>query len=286
MLELPAGSTVISHTLDAHGHDHNGQRLVPFSNPLTGPFAVAGAHTGDTLTVHFERIQPIGEHGWSYLEPRPGVLEPGFPGLSTRRREIEWHLGPSPTEVHPARPDPSLPDFSLPTSPMLGCVGVAPALGEFISSYDCEAFGGNLDCPLITAGCTIELPVSVPGGLLFLGDCHAVQSDGEITGAAVEMPAEIEFTLGLEKGRSIRWPHGLTDEILFTIACGRPLDQALQHATSEMYRWLTDTFHLDADAAWLAMGQAVSYRICNVVSPHYSIACILPRHLLAGRTPP
>ncbi len=88
------------------------------------------------------------------------------------------------------------------------------------------------------AGVTVYFPVFVPGALLFVGDGHATQGDGEIAGTGIEISFDVEFTVELLKGEQIGWPRGENDEYIFTAGNARPLDQALQHATTEMVRWL------------------------------------------------
>ena len=77
----------------------------------------------------------------------------------------------------------------------------------------------------------------------------------------------------LAKGRTIGWPRGETADAIFTVGNARPLDQALQHATTEMLAWLASDYGLDAAAASHLLGQVVRYDIANVFNPAYSVAC-------------
>ena len=45
-----------------------------------------------------------------------------------------------------------------------------------------------MDLPDVAPGAVIYLPVNTKGALLYLGDCHAVQGDGELCGVALEHP--------------------------------------------------------------------------------------------------
>ena len=121
---------------------------------------------------------------------------------------------------------------------MIGCFGVAPDRGEAISTATSGAHGGNMDYAGFVAGVTVWFPVSVPGALFFLGDVHAVQGDGEITGNGVEVSADVTFSVRVLSGRTIAWPRAISAEHLMTVGCGRPLDQCVQYATGEMLRWL------------------------------------------------
>lgn len=119
------------------------------------------------------------------------------------------------------------------------------------------------------------------GGLLYIGDCHAAQSHGEITGAAIEIPAIVRFTVRVKKNTGIAWPRGETVDAIFTIGSGRPLDTALQRATSEMFRWLQQDFGMDIETAALRMGQCVRYIISNAVNEKLTIACVLLKAYLS-----
>ena len=158
---------------------------------------------------------------------------------------------------------------------------MAPALGQAISTATSGEHGGNMDYRRFGPGTTVYFPVAIPGALFFLGDCHAIQGDGEIVGTGVETCFEVTVRLTVEK-RSIVWPRGETERDIFTIGNARPLDQALQHATTEMVRWLSE-FGLDTLAASHLLGQVVRYDIGNVYDPAYTVACRLNKKWLPSR---
>jgi acetamidase/formamidase len=129
-------------------------------------------------------------------------------------------------------------------------------------------------------GVTADLPVSVPGALFFLGDGHAAQGDGEIVGNGVETAFEMQFTVRVIKGKQIDWPRGEDAGSIFTIGNARPLELALQYATTEMVRWLRDDYGLDLEAISLLLGQCVRYDIGNVYDPAYTVVCRLEKRWL------
>lgn len=279
-LVIHPGDSVYTTTLDAHGFDSGGSQPATRPNPLTGPFFVEGAESGDTLAVRLDRLAPNRTTGWSYATLRPNLVDPDFARQLPPRQSIDWEVDVRQGCVRLAQPPPGLPALELPLEPMLGCLGVAPAGGEAITSATCGPFGGNLDYRRLTEGVTLYLPVSAPGALLYIGDAHARQCDGEITGAGVEVSFEVTFTTTLLKKKRIAWPRGESAEAIFTIGCARPLDQALQHATTEMLRWLMEDFGLELISAGTLLSQAAQYELGNFVSADYSMACRLPRHLL------
>jgi acetamidase/formamidase len=130
------------------------------------------------------------------------------------------------------------------------------------------------------AGTTAYFPVFAPGALVHVGDGHAIQGDGEIVGTGIEISMEIHFAVRLIKGQRISWPRGENADYIFTVGNARPLDQAVQHATSEMLRWLRESYGLDTRDASILLGQCVEYDLGNVFDPAYTMVCKLRKTLL------
>ena len=133
------------------------------------------------------------------------------------------------------------------------------------------------------AGTTVYFPVFEPGALFFLGDGHAVQGDGEIVGTGIEISMDVRLTLRVLKGKAIGWPRGENSEWIFTVGNARPLDQATQHATTEMLRWLQQDYGLDGLGANLLLAQCVRYELGNIFDPAYTMVCKVNKGLLSGR---
>ena len=129
-------------------------------------------------------------------------------------------------------------------------------------------------------GVTVFFPVAVPGALFHIGDGHAVQGDGEIVGTGVEISFDVTFTVNLLKGKAIGWPRTENETHLMTFGNARPLDQALQHATTEMVRWLKTDYGLDERSVHAILGQAVEYEIGNVFDPAYTVVCKVRKDIL------
>jgi len=127
---------------------------------------------------------------------------------------------------------------------------------------------------------TVLLPVFADGALFFLGDGHAVQGEGEITGSGLEISMDVEFTVSVRKRAAIRWPRGQAADHVFTVGNARPMDQAVQHATTEMVRWLCDDLGMDTVAVHTLLGQCVEYDVGNLYDPAYTMVCKLSRQFL------
>lgn len=277
---IAEGQKIVTTTLDAHGRNGKGERLVDYSNPLTGPFVIENAQPGDTLSVKIEAINPLGGKGWSYAYPRPWLLESADAALYPDKKSVEWEVD---TESGFATADfLSQGRIKIPLRPMLGCIGVACKAGVEATSQQMGAFGGNLDFQLLNVGAQLELPVMMPGGYLFVGDAHAVQFAGEITGAAVEVPAEVEFSIRLNKGKVIHWPWGETQEALFTLGIGKPFEAAVQHAVSEMIYRLQREYALPPAVAAEITGPLGEIQVCSLVSDNFSAACMIPKAALSS----
>ena len=143
-----------------------------------------------------------------------------------------------------------------------------------------------MDVRRLGPGAEVILPVFEPGALLFVGDAHAAQGDGEISGTGIEVSAEVHLTVHLDRGgEEVGWPRGRAGGERFTMGNARPLDQAAQHATTEMVRWLMDDLDLSAADAGLLMSQTVRYDIGNVFDPAYTVVCRMPEAVLEALPP-
>ncbi|MCP5118431.1 MAG: acetamidase, partial [bacterium] len=138
----------------------------------------------------------------------------------------------------------------------------------------------NMDYPGMVAGVKLMLPVYEPGALFFLGDGHARQGDGEVVGNALEVSMDVEFTIELIKQKKIGWPRLETGDYIMVLGSARPLLQALQHATTELQRWLMADYGFDERGSSLLMGHALEYDIANVVDPHFTVVAKMKRSYL------
>ena len=252
-------------------------------NPQTGPFYIEGAEPGDTLVVHLISLEPIRDYAISSYFPGFGIMTPSKytamlnPPLP---ETVWWYRVDKRKETVRFRARNG--DFSLdiPIKPFLGCLGVAPADNEVRTTIVPEAFGGNLDSPEIRAGHTIYLPVNVRGALLFLGDGHLVQGDGEIIGTAVEAAMKVVFYLDLIKNRRTDWPRIESDDYLMSLGSYRPLEDAFRIAHRDLIDWLMTDYRMDLMDAYQLLSQVGEVRIAQVVDPNYTIVARFPKKYL------
>ena len=286
VLRVQSGDTIVTTAVDARGQDAHGSQISEPGNPMTGPFYVEGAEPGDTLVVHLDKLTPNRSTGWTRKMVAPNVVDPDYvtqlPWPSSPSDELAtWRIDNNAGTATLSEPaTTSLGAFTLPLAAMVGCFGVAPARGEAISTATSAQHGGNMDYRGFGQGVTVYFPVLTEGALFHIGDGHALQGDGEIVGTGIEISFDVEFTLSVQKGKRIFWPRGENADYIFTVGNARPLDQCVQHATTEMLRWLQTDYSLDPVGAHILMGQCVEYDLGNIFDPAFTMVCKVPKRVL------
>lgn len=284
-LRIRPGDRVVTKTIDAAGVDWDGKAVATGPNPQTGPFYVEGAEPGDMLVVTFERIETNRSMAYSASLLAPYTVDPQSIAARSDRegRRVTWTIDKARGVARLDQADVQPGGIELPLRPMLGCVGVAPARKEAISTATPGNFGGNMDYARLNAGAKVMLPVFEPGALLFIGDGHARQGEGEVAGTGLEISMDVEFTVDLVKKKTIGWPRLENDTHIMVLGSARPLLQAFQHATSELQRWLIADHDMTERGAQTFMGQAAEYEIANVVDPSFTVVAKIPKSLLRRR---
>jgi len=285
-LRIKPGDRVVTKTLDAGGVDWNGKTLASGPNPQTGPFYVEGAEPGDMLVVTIEKLETNRALAYSSSLLAPYAVDPAAIAARVDRepRRTTWTIDKPRGVARLDQADIQPGGIELPLRPMLGCIGTAPARKEAISTAAPGAFGGNMDYAFMGQGVKLMLPVNEPGALLFLGDGHARQGEGEVVGTGLETSLDVEFSVQLEKKKTIGWPRLETDTHVMVLGSARPLLEAFQHATTELQKWLAADYGLTERGAQTLMGQATEYEIANVVDPNFTVVAKIRKALLPRRT--
>jgi amidase len=283
VLRVASGDAIRTWCVDSGGFGPDGEDITDGGNPQTGPFYVGGAEPGDALSVRFDRIRPNRMRGVTGALVAPHVVDPGFVRELDygAREEVWWELDLERGTARIEDPPHGLEGLGdVPLEPMVGCFGVAPARGQAISTATSAEHGGNMDYRGFREGVTVLLPVAVEGALFHIGDGHALQGDGEIVGTGIEVSMDVEFTLEVVKGKQIRWPRADDGTFVMAVGNARPLDQAVQHSTTELLRILHEDYGLDSVAASTLLGQFIRYDIGNVYDPAYTIVAKVEKRLL------
>jgi acetamidase/formamidase len=229
-------------------------RSPPQANPIGGPLYVEGAERGDTLVVVIEEIL-VGEYSWIAIGPKRGPL-----GQSTRWPELS---GDYTTRIF--RHENGVLHFnerlSWPITPFVGTLGVAPDR-EVCTSLDGQGeWGGNLDVRDVRPGNRILLPILHPGGLFYLGDVHASQGDTEFSGTAAETTAVVRLHLDLIKGRRPPWMRIDKPDAIVAVYASRPLEVAVEMATTHLMDWLISDFGFSPTDAYCFVSTCPDFRI-------------------------
>lgn len=282
VLRIRSGDSVVTSTIDARGADKNREHVGSKPNPMTGPFYVENARQGDTLAVYFDQVTPSRNSGWTANVLDHQVLDAEAFRDMPPREILQWEIDPKEGTVRLSQPLPVLGDLKRAISPFLGCFGVAPARKETISTATSAEHGGNMDYRRLTAGSTVYFPVFEAGALLFLGDGHANQGDGEIVGNGIETSMDVKFTVNVIRGQTIGWPRGEDDAYIFTIGNAKPLELAVKYATTEMLRWLRHDYGLNDVEASTILGQYVEYEVGNLYNPAYTMVCKMKKTVLTS----
>jgi amidase len=244
----------------------------PFVNPATGPLRVVGARPGQVLAIHVHAME-LDEIGYTALWPGIGmfpdwVRQKEF-GIQTRAMEVRNGF------VHWSD------SRKLAIKPMIGVLGVAPVHGAVLT-VDNGTHGGNLDVQEITTGSTVLFEVQQEGASLYVGDCHALQGDGECVGmGATEIGARVTLSVELrDKPARMTWPRIETDTHIATLGCARPLEDAMRIAFEQMVYWLADDYGFTDAEAYMFLGQIAEARCTQVVNPKYTYICKVAKSCL------
>jgi acetamidase/formamidase len=243
-------------------------------NPQTGPFFVEGAEPGDTLAIHIVKLEPARTYAVSSFGPGFGalvgtdqtaMLGPDFPE-TTWRYEVDAGHNVARTTSRDGKHT-----WEVPLAPFLGCLGVAPALGEVRSTIVPGPFGGNMDCPEVRAGNTVFLGVNVPGALVSFGDGHYAMGEGEIMGAAIEGAMNVEVIVDLVKKNATPVPRiENADDVMF-VGTGRPLEDAARVAFKAMVGWVRTASGMSEIDAYQFVSQFARAPIIQIVDPEYTV---------------
>jgi amidase len=217
-------------------------------NPLTGPLAVRGARPGDALVVDIIAIDTVGP-GWAGGHAHVNPLAPGrVPRSLARICEVKDGT------VHFSDA------ISFPARPMIGCIGTAPA-GEPIHAGIPGRHGGNVDQSVVTAGTRLHLPVEVPDALLFVGDVHAVQGDGELSGVGLEIAANVTLRVDVRPGARLAWPWLEVGDRLAVLTAGEDFPTARREAVDAIVALLERRLGIEAAEALALVSVAADIRI-------------------------
>ena len=234
----------------------------------TGPIYVKGAQPGDALKIDFISITPKAAEGAIHLvRPGKGFLEADF-------------TKPYPTIIAIKDGHAVLPSgLRLPLAPSLGVVATTPTYIQNTAS-DSGPYGGDIDMKELVAGSTLYLPVFVPGGMLVMGDCHAVVGDGAVAGSGAECSADTHIRVTVEKGVNIAGPRALTPDYFVVLSHGKELGPAMKQAVQNMVDFLVREKGIAPYDAYSLLSLAGDVRVSRTFRPISPVKMMLSRNAL------
>ena len=248
---------------------------------IIGPIAVNGAEPGDVLEIRYQSIRP---YEWGAVFNNPGSLGTGLLPQDYAQGQIKYvdlDLG--------AMTGKFMPNISIPLKPFQGTLGVAPPDGYFpplspgvTSSVPPGPHAGNLDLSELSEGSTLYIPVWKPGALIYTGDSHAVQGDGEISLTALETRMkELRIQIILHKQKNLAWPVAETDTHWVVIGLDKDLNAAMTLAARNAIKFLATRAKISELDAYALCSIAVSFRVTQVVDVVRGVHALIPKVIFA-----
>lgn len=287
VMEIASGDTVVVETMM---HSHN--QIVPGktieelkklrtdypgrgSHTITGPIYVTGAEPGDTLKIQILKIVP---RAYAVNFNIPGMFG-AFPDKFPDGQVKYFYLDMDKKVTQFA------PGIEIPLTPFPGTIGVARAEPGRYSTVPPGPYGGNLDIRDMVAGTTLYLPVFVKGALLWTGDSHAAQGNGEINLTALETAfKELVLNVSVIKGKKLNLPKVETPTHWITVGIDKDLNKALDIAKVETTQFLAQQRRINLTEATTLMAEVSDCRISQVVDVNKGIHCLNPKNVRVRRT--
>lgn len=267
-----SGETVVFETRDCYDNtitsserplgDREG-----LSNPVTGALYVEGAEVGDILKVEIEDIKL---RSWGVM--RSSTTAGVFHEKYKKREAIIFQVKDNKIYF-----DDKL---ILDADPMIGVIGTAPVEKEGIPTTTSGKHGGNMDCKKIVKGSIIYLPVNVKGGLLSMGDIHALMGDGEVFICGLEIAGEITVKVSVLKNIKLPTPFLYSRGKVMSIQSAEDLNKAGDMAAKEMFEFVKEATKQNDVRTGMLMSLLSDMAVCQVVDPLLTVRVGFPLEAL------
>jgi len=249
---------------------------------IIGPIYVNGAEPGDVLEVRYKRIRPF---DWGAVFNNPGSIGTGLLAQDFPEGQVKYLKVDFPNMT--AEFDKNI---HVPLKPFQGTLGVAPPDGYYpplspgvTSSVPPGPHAGNVDLNEMGEGSTMFIPVWKPGALIFTGDSHAVQGDGEINLSALETRMkELRIQVVLHKQKNFAWPVAETETHWITLGLDKDLNAAMTLAARNAINFLAAHADLTKHDAYALCSIAISFRVTQVVDIVRGVHAMIPKSLFSA----
>lgn len=239
--------------------------LLKNTNPATGPLYIYDCQIGDTLKIEILDIE-VGDVGIFVTGPVNALFENYFEKFTINRIKVQNGVATLPRNM------------DVPTRPMIGVIGVATegALSTGLPGIH----GGNLDCNDICKGSTLYLPVFTEGGLLAIGDLHALMGDGEIGECGLEIGGMVTIRVTVLKGKHIAAPILETEDFIEIIGLGSTLEEASQNASKHMLDYMIHELNMSENDAAVRVCLCGNLKICQHVNSVKTVAMKIDKSMI------
>lgn len=242
-------------------------------HPMVGPIEVNGAKPGMVLEVKLNDVVP-GWYGTNWAGGKKSWQNDAVGLTGSERIRLDWELN---RDSLTASVEVGSRPVNVALNPFIGLMGVAPAEPGVHHTSPPRYCGGNIDCKELKIGSTLYLPISVEGALFSIGDGHAAQGDGEVSGTAIECPMDlVDITLTLRDDLSLNMPRANTPEGWLTFGFNEDLNLAAAQALDEMVDFLRELHGVERTEALAIASVTVDLRITQVVNGVKGVHAVLP----------
>ncbi len=249
---------------------------------IIGPIAVRGAEPGDVLEIRYKKLEPF---NWGAVFNNPGTLGTGLLPQDFAQGQIKY----LDLDLN-AKSAKFATDINVPLKPFQGTLGLAPPDGYFpplspgvTSSVPPGPHGGNIDLSELSEGSTLFIPVWKGGALIFTGDSHAVQGDGEICLTALETRMkDMRIQVLLHKQKKFDWPIAETETNWIILGLDKDLNVAMASAAKNAIKFLATRAKLTELDAYALCSIACSFRVTQVVDIVRGVHVMIPKSLFTG----
>ena len=271
--EVAAGEIVVFETIDAFGNQIKSEEDLFESadwstvNPATGPLAIKNAKPGDVLVVDILDIE-VGSTGVMVTVPKLGALGHIIKESESKIIKIENGFAQFNEDIY------------LPLNPMIGVIGTAPVGEPVPNGTPCE-HGGNMDSKVVKKGSRVYLPVNVSGGLLAMGDLHAVMGDGEVVICGIEVAGTVIVKVNLLKGKTLESPIVESEDHWYIIGSKPDMDQAVRYTLDQTYEFLRARLPLTNNEICMLMSIVGDLQFSQIVDPQITCRMAISKAALA-----
>ena len=269
-ISIDSGEELMVETWDAFEgvRDPRALNEQQLKGPAIGPIYVNGAEPGDALRIDFISVTPKADEGAAHMvSPGRGFLAEDFDQAYPTVMTIE--------DGHVVLPS----GVRLPLNPSMGLVATTPTYQQLTAS-DSGPYGGDIDLKELVVGSTLYLPVFVEGGLLAMGDCHAVVGDGAVGGTGAECSADSHIRVTVEKGMGIESPQAMTPDYFVVLYYGEELGPAMKGAVRSMVDFMVREKGMEPYDAYTLLSMAGDVRMSRTFRPISPVKMMLDRRAL------